>query len=61
MKLPHDLAIWCRGGSGGDLDNEMRLIGLTRLGEMHFVPRPYRAFLPAVAGLDIIGRCDEQC
>jgi hypothetical protein len=32
MKLSHDLSVWRGGGSGGDLDNEMGLIGLTGLG-----------------------------
>ncbi len=60
MQFSHDLSIWCRGGCCDHFDNQVRFIGLTRLGEMPLVSRPHRVFLAAVTSFDIIGRNDEQ-
>ena len=32
MQFPQDLPIWRRRGGGDDVDNQMRCVGLTRLG-----------------------------
>jgi len=32
MQFPHDLPVWRRSGGGDDVDNQMRCVGLTRLG-----------------------------
>src|SRR5262245_24743224 len=49
------------GGSNGGshMRDEMRGVFLTRLGDMHFVARPPRLALFAIACFWIIGRVDE--
>ena len=60
MKFPHDLPIWRCGSSRDDIDNQMRLVGFTRLGEMNLVPRPGCALLATVTCFDVVRRSDEQ-
>jgi len=45
--------------SGSHMRDEMRGIFLTGFGEMHFIARPARLALFAIAGFVIIGRVDE--